>query len=82
MSIKYLIPHLALLALSAAAVATGVYRLVMAFDPAIIVNIIWASYHIFLLSMVFYFNRSFEAYQSRPLFKETRVQEAQKVGLL
>jgi len=74
MSLKYLLPHLVLLALSVAAIATGMYRLTIALDPAIIVNIVWASYHIFLLSMVFYFNRSFESYQLRPLFMEaTRV---------
>ncbi len=74
MSLKYLLPHLVLLALSIAAIATGMYRLTIALDPAIIVNIVWASYHIFLLSMVFYFNRSFESYQPRPLFMEaTRV---------
>ena len=74
-SLKYLLPHLVLLALSVAALGSGVYRLAVAFDPAIIVNIVWASYHIFLLSMVFYFNRSFESYQPKPLFRRLSLKE-------
>lgn len=71
LSIKYIAPQLALMILSLAAVAAGVYRLVTAFDPVIIINIIWAAYHAFLLGMVFYFNRSFKPYQARPVFIES-----------
>ena len=70
LDIKYLTPQLALIALSLAAVAVGIYKLVSSLDMILIINIIWAAYHAFMLGTVFYFNRSFKPYQARPIFEE------------
>jgi len=72
LSVKYIAPQLALMLLSLAAVAVGIYRLTNALDQVVIINIIWAAYHAFLLGMVFYFNRSFKPYQARPVFREQK----------
>lgn len=71
LSVKYITPQLVLMILSLAAVAVGIFRLVSALDIAVVVNVIWAAYHAFLLGMVFYFNRSFKPYQARSVFAES-----------
>ncbi len=70
LSIKYIAPQLTLMILSLAAVAAGIYRLTTALDTVVIINTMWAAYHVFMLGMVFYFNRSFKPYRARPVFKE------------
>ena len=57
--------------LSLAAVAIGIYRVANTLDPVLVINIAWATYHTFLLGMVFYFNRSFKPYQAKPVFIES-----------
>ncbi len=71
LNVKYIMPQLMLMILSLAAVAVGIYRLSNVLDTVVIINMAWAAYHTFLLGMVFYFNRSFEPYQPRPVFRES-----------
>ncbi len=70
LAIKYLTPQLTLIALSLAAVAVGIYKLVSSLDMILIINIIWAAYHAFMLGTVFYFNRPFKPCQASPIFEE------------
>ena len=49
-------PQLSLWALNLAAIAWGVNRFIYDHSPAVLVNMIWITYHIILLSSVFYFN--------------------------
>ncbi|MDQ3812998.1 MAG: cellulose synthase catalytic subunit, partial [Armatimonadota bacterium] len=54
-------PQLLMLALSLAAFGWGIYRYAAGFDrntAAIVINSIWALYHVFLLSAIFGLNRS------------------------
>ncbi|MBL7208728.1 MAG: glycosyltransferase [Dehalococcoidia bacterium] len=69
LSIRYIMPQLTLMILSLAAVTVGIYRLGNVFDTVVIINMVWATYHAFLLGMVFYFNRSFKPYRPRPVFR-------------
>lgn len=71
LNVRYIAPQLALMTLSLAAIAVGIYRVTNGLDSVVIINIIWAAYHAFLLGMVFYFNRSFEPYQPMPVFVES-----------
>ncbi len=73
LDIKYLIPQLVLIVLSLAAVAVGIYKLINSLDLILIINIIWAAYHAFMLGMVFYFNRPSKPYQARLVFEEAGV---------
>lgn len=72
LNIKYIVPQLTLMVLSLAAVAVGIYQVISGLDPVVIVNIVWAAYHAFMLGMVFYFNRSFRPYEPRLVFRESR----------
>jgi len=68
--LRYLTPHLLLLALSAAAVIVGLYKVIVFMEPVLMVNVFWALYHGVLLSSVFYFNRAFASYPDEHIFRE------------
>jgi len=68
--LRYLAPHLLLLALSAAAVVIGIYKGIVAMEPVFLVNVFWALYHGVLLSSVLYFNRAFAGYPDEHIFRD------------
>ena len=67
---RYLTLHLILLALSAVAVIMGLYKTVVAVEPAFLVNVFWALYHVVLLSSVLYFKRAFTEYPDEHIFRD------------
>jgi len=71
LDVKYMAPQLLLMILSLTAVAVGIHRVASGLDTVVIINIIWASYHAFLLGMIFYFNRSAKPYQVMPVFQRS-----------
>ncbi len=68
--LKYLLPHILLLAASLAAMFAGVSRIAHGQGAVVIFNMVWAGYHMFILGTVFYFNRSFASYKLHPVFLE------------
>jgi cellulose synthase (UDP-forming) len=69
LAIRYLAPHLVMLALSIAAVAAGIYRVFTTADYTMLLNVFWAAYHAILLGTVFYFNRDFKGYPDTRIFR-------------
>jgi cellulose synthase (UDP-forming) len=68
--LKYLWPQLTLFGLNLLATVVGVWKAVIWIDFSLVVNIFWAAYHSLLLSMVFYFNRSFTGYPDTHILKD------------
>jgi len=72
-SIKYLLPQIIIIIASLVAMAVGIYKVFNGYGLAMIINILWAGYHVVLLSMIFYFNRSFETYKPETVFVEIEI---------
>lgn len=70
LDVKYIAPQLTLMILSLAAIAVGIYRVTNGLDLVVIINTIWATYHAFLLGMVFYFNRPSRGYPDIHIFRD------------
>ena len=68
--IRYLTPQLAILTLSLIAVVIGSYRMVADSNIVMLINVLWAFYHIILLGSVFYFNRPFRGYSDAHIFRD------------
>ena len=66
-----LLPQILLIAVSAAAIAAGVEKFLAGYGWAILINVLWAFYHICVLSMVFYFNRTFKPHERKPVYIQT-----------
>ena len=67
---RYLSPQLSMLVISLLAVSVGIYRLTAAMELAMLVNVLWAIYHSFLLAMIFHFNHPFRGYPDAHIFRD------------
>jgi len=74
--LRYLAPHLLLLALSAVAVIIGLHKAIVAMEPVFLVNVLWALYHGVLLSSVLYFNRAFAGHPDEHIFRDWAAPQA------
>lgn len=68
--LSYLLPQLSMLVISLLAVSVGIYKLTATVELAMLVNVLWAIYHSFLLGMIFHFNRPFRGYPDAHIFRD------------
>ncbi|MBM4433304.1 MAG: glycosyltransferase, partial [Chloroflexi bacterium] len=71
LKLKYLLPQILLIAVSAAAIVVGIDKFLAGHGWAILISVLWAFYHICMLSMVFYFNRTFKPHEWKPVYVQT-----------
>lgn len=68
LKLKYLLPQMVLIIASIVAIVFGVYKTFNGYGLATFINVLWAAYHVAILSMVFYFNKEFRIYESKPVY--------------
>lgn len=73
---KYLLPQILLIGASVLAIGFGAFKFTSNHSPAIIANMVWAGYHVLVLSTVFYLNRPVEPWTPRAVFVPAEVARA------